>query len=129
MEHLVNGILMDRQFMIEVLILDANKINDKQAILLAETLLVTSNKSLRVLSLGQNLITDFGVKIFSEMLDINSTSIRELRLHWNHITAKGGQSLAEALRTNRHLKILNLGWNSCGLGVGYTPGQIGKIWN
>jgi Ran GTPase-activating protein (RanGAP) involved in mRNA processing and transport len=91
--------------------------------------LVSGNKSLRVLSLGWNLITDHGIKAFSEIFDINVTNIRELRLNWNHITGKGGKDLADSLRTNRHLRFLNLAWNSCGSGHGMQPGQLGKAWS
>ena len=51
-EQLVNGVISDRKFLIETLILDQNRINDKQALILFESLLVTSNRSIRVLSLG-----------------------------------------------------------------------------
>ena len=92
-------------------------ITDKHLGLLTEALVVGSNRSLKVLSLSQNMISDNGMRSLAEMLDINATNIRELRLNWNKITAKGGIAIAEALRTNRHLKVLFMGWNTCGVGT------------
>ena len=70
-----------------------------------------------MLSLGRNLISDQGVKQFSEIFDINVTNLRELKLNWNNISAKGGIYLADSLRNNRHLRFLDIGWNHCGIGV------------
>ena len=49
----LSGIIKDRRYLgIEILILDDNRINDAQATMLFEALIITSYKTLRVLSLG-----------------------------------------------------------------------------
>jgi hypothetical protein len=53
----------------------------------------------------------------SEIFDFNITNLRELRLNWNNISAKGGIYLADSLRNNRHLRFLDIGWNHCGIGA------------
>jgi Ran GTPase-activating protein (RanGAP) involved in mRNA processing and transport len=90
-------------------------------------LLVTGNKVLRVLSLGDNLITDVGCTDISEMLESNSTNLKELKLNWNNIMMRGGITIAHALRHNNHLKVLDLSWNSIGSG-GNTPTEVGLAW-
>lgn len=79
--------LKDRNYKINVLKLDSNKITDHCVNIICESLIITSNKHLKVLSLGENLITDAGCIHFAEMLDINSTNLKELRLNWNSIKA------------------------------------------
>jgi hypothetical protein len=49
-----------------------------------------------------------------EMLETNCSFIRELRLSWNFISGKGGNSIAEGLRFNKQLRVLYIGWNSLG---------------
>lgn len=73
MEYLISNVISDRRFTIETLILDSNKITDRQSITLSEALIFTSNRTIRILSLQQNNIGDLGVKAFSEMLEINAT--------------------------------------------------------
>ena len=90
-------------------------------------MLVTGNKVLRVLSLGDNLITDVGCTDISEMLESNSTNLKELKLNWNNIMMRGGITIAHALRHNNHLKVLDLSWNSIGSG-GNTPTEVGSAW-
>jgi hypothetical protein len=34
------------------------------------------------------------------MLEINSTALKEIKLNWNNIKAKGAVMLAQALRSN-----------------------------
>ena len=95
--------------------------------MISEALLVTGNKTLRVLSLGENYITDTGCAHLAEMLESNATNLKELRLNWNNIMAKGGIFLAAALRHNNWLKILDLSWNSIGSG-GSNPTEVGTAW-
>jgi Leucine Rich repeat len=57
-QQIVDGIILDRRFRVEVLNLDSNRITDKQLAVLADALMYSSNRTLRVLSLAQNLISD-----------------------------------------------------------------------
>ena len=61
------------------------------------------------------------------MLDLNMAALKELRLHWNQIMARGGIMLAKALNVNTKLRVLDLSWNSCGSG-GVTPTEVGTVW-
>ena len=89
--------------------------------------MVSSYKSLRVLSLRENLITDLGIKAIAEMLEINTTNLKELRLGWNNILGIGGKMIAEALRSNTFLRVLDLSWNSIGSN-GLSQTDIGNTW-
>ena len=64
----------------------------------------------------------------ADIFDINATNIRELKLGWNKITARGGNAIADSMRTNRHLRFLDLSWNACGHGANVLPEQVGKTW-
>ncbi len=77
--------------------------------------------------MGENLISDVGVEAIAEMLDVNSTGLKELRLNWNNILAKGGFLLASALQTNDVLRVLDLSWNSIGSGAA-SLGEVGIKW-
>eukprot|EP00347_Sterkiella_histriomuscorum_P020671 403336916 len=123
----LNEVLHDRQLKIQVLNLNKNKISDIHVNVICEALMVTSNKSLRVLSLNENLITDFGCESISEMLDVNSTNLKELKLNWNHIQAQGGIKIANSLKSNNQLRVLDLGWNSIGSGGKYKS-EVGTVW-
>ena len=122
-EHLAT-IIKDRRYHIEKLILDSNKLGDAHVQVLAEALMISSYKPLKVLSLGENQIGDVGIEAIAEMLDVNSTGLKELRLLWNNITSKGGNKLADSLKSNSQLRVLDLSWNA--LGSGSSPGEVGN---
>lgn len=89
--------------------------------------MITGNKTLRVLSLSKNLITDEGCKAVAEMLEVNSTYLKELKLNWNSIHSAGGILIAQSLKQNNQLKVLDLGWNSLGM-YGKSEGEVGLAW-
>ena len=129
MDLIVNGWLNNRKFAIEVLILDSNYLTDKHIFALSDALLQTGNQTLKILSLAQNQITDVGLAGLTELIDMSNTKVRELRLNWNKITAKGGLMLAQALHNNKHIKSLNLGWNNIGVVTKkMEKSQIGRGW-
>lgn len=70
------------------------------------------NKSLRVLNLSKNLLTDRVCGELKNILDL--CKINELYLHWNRIYAKGGIDIFEGLKSNSDLKVLDLSFNSLG---------------
>lgn len=107
-------LLKDKRYEIEELNLDCNKISDIQVAILSECLMTNGNRVLRTLSLGENSITDSGATSLAEMLECNSTGLKELKLCWNKIQAKGSILIAEALKCNSQLKVLDLSWNSSG---------------
>lgn len=77
-----------------------------------------------MLSLSQNQFGDIGGMAIAELIEVNATYIREIRLNWNCITGKGGNGIAEALRHNNQLRVLFLAWNSIGQGL-----HVGKAWS
>ncbi len=98
--ELLCDILRDRKYSIEVLKIDSNKINDHHTFMICDCLLMMSNKTLKVLNMGHNLITDNGALQIAEMLEVNSTNLKELRICWNQIKARGGSMIAHALSVN-----------------------------
>ena len=83
------------------------------------------NSSLTKLNLSKNQITDSGVKHLAWLFKECNSNITELYLGWNKITGPGASSVAEILRLNPNLKVMDLCWN--GLGQGHRqPGTVGK---
>lgn len=46
--------------------------------------------------------------------DRRNTSLKDVDLSWNRVTAKGGCTLAESITFNKTLTVLDLGWNGIG---------------
>ena len=97
---------------IENLNLEDNKLGDYAILKLLEG--ISRNKSLRILNLSKNYITD---RVCGELKNIlDSNEIEELYLHWNLIKAQGGKDIFEGLKSNESLKVLDLSYNSLGKG-------------
>jgi hypothetical protein len=47
-------------------------------------------------------------------MDLNGSQLKVLVLHWNKIGVQGGLRIAQVLKRNEHLKILDLSWNQMG---------------
>jgi hypothetical protein len=47
-----------------------------------------------------------------------------LNLHWNKIKFRGGNKIAESLKTNETLRVLDLSWNLMGK---WNPTFVGRI--
>lgn len=95
---------------IEVLNLEDNKLGDEAVFELLNGLQMS--KSLRVLNLSKNLLTD---RVCGELKNIlYRCSIYELYLHWNRINAKGGIEIFQSLKSNETLKVLDISYNSLG---------------
>lgn len=75
----------------------------------------------------------------AELFAEGTTKLKELGLKWNKLTAVSGNRIADSLRENRQMKVLDLSWNS----IGVRPkakrqngkviqtmlqGEIGKSW-
>lgn len=43
---------------------------------------------------------------------INKTRLKELYLHWNHISTQGANLIYYSLIDNESLKVLDLSWNN-----------------
>jgi Ran GTPase-activating protein (RanGAP) involved in mRNA processing and transport len=55
-----------------------------------------------------------GALKLAEFLDYNGNTLKVLVLHWNKIGSQGGLRIAQVLKKNEHLKILDLSWNQMG---------------
>ena len=55
-----------------------------------------------------------GASKLAEFLDFNGNTLKVLVLHWNKIGCQGGLRIAQVLKRNDHLKILDLSWNQLG---------------
>jgi Ran GTPase-activating protein (RanGAP) involved in mRNA processing and transport len=91
------------------LYLTSNKIKFDGAWILAEAL--DNNKTLRDLSLWNNLICDIGVTCLASKLLNNNNTLKILNLGKNRITDVGAGELAEMLKQNQTLTELYLGEN------------------
>ena len=69
---------------------------------------------LQEISLAGNFITDMGAESIADFLDYASQRLKVLVLHWNKITYKGGLKIANVLKLNQTLKVLDLSWNTLG---------------
>ena len=89
--------------------LSNNHITDKRVqILLTEA--VTINKTLKILELPHNAISDDGISRLTEFLIYNKT-LHELNLSGNNITDQGAKKLSEAVQVNKTLQELNVSKN------------------
>ncbi|XP_072132926.1 NACHT, LRR and PYD domains-containing protein 3-like [Mobula birostris] len=73
---------------------------------------LSTNPSLTELDLSGNALGDSGVKLVSAALRNPECKIQKLELYNIGVTDSGAEDLASALRTNRSLTGLNLGYNS-----------------
>lgn len=66
---------------------------------------------LQELSLAKNDLTDLSGEKVAAFLEYPGTTLKIFNMHWNKVKSRGGMLIAEALRKNDHLKILDLSWN------------------
>lgn len=91
--------------------LEANKLGDSAVGLLCDGIAV--NRSLKILNLSRNFLTNFCTEKLGGFLDQNN-SLKQLFLYWNQIQGQGGNNILKGLSGNSSLKILDLAWNSLG---------------
>jgi len=72
--------------------------------------LLRTNKTLQVLVIGKNKLSDIGTTTISKALKINNT-LKELDLVQNDIGYEGAQSISQALKVNSTLTLLHLALN------------------
>lgn len=84
----------------QVLKLDSNRIPDAYVEVLCGSMMNFNNKSLRVLSLCGNLITDTGAAHIAELIEANFANLKEIKLSWNNIKARGAVLIGNALGVN-----------------------------
>jgi len=76
--------------------------------------LLHKNKNIQVIDLRFNQIADLGAQALSEMLQIQSTKLKTLILHYNAITQKGAFHIAQGLKLNTSLEELDISHNKIG---------------
>lgn len=92
--------------------MEDNKLGDYAILTLLQG--VENNKSLRVLNLSKNFISDRVCGSLQSILDSNE--LKELYLHWNLIRGVGGAQIFAGLKSNDQLKVLDLSYNILGKG-------------
>lgn len=77
--------------------------------------MIESNKSIRILNISKNYVTDYLADSFREVMTKNHY-INELYLYWNNLKAKGAKVIFESIieSDNETLKVLDLSWNNIG---------------
>lgn len=104
---------------------------------------IQSNQTLKVrkLYLNQNDLTDkTGLRI-AQILGDQNIDLKEVGLKGNKLTAVSGNQIAEALKDNVTLKVLDLSWNKIGMKPqnrldpktrkpikGMSAGDVGRAW-
>lgn len=94
--------------------LSNQQLTDTQVMLLFEHLLANNNDPITHLILDNNLITDEGVQTIANFLKKQNTRLKVLSLAENTISDKGIGHIAEALKENTCLEVLNLDFNKIG---------------
>ena len=116
-KELANRFESDK-FHLQDLNLAQNGINDNQIETLCIGLESIPNTSLTKLNLSKNQITDSGIKHIAWLFDKcdGISNIAELYLGWNKISGPGAASVAQIMRQNPKLKVMDLCWNGLGQG-------------
>ena len=107
MKVIVEQILVEKQ--ITRLWLDSNQFTPLGASILATAL--SFNIYLERLYLNDNFISDIGLKYLSKALSNSNKTLKILDLQKNQITDLGIEHLSEIIRKNSTLKSLSLDWN------------------
>lgn len=79
---------------------------------------------IKELSLANNHITDVGCEKIAIFIEFSGSAIKSLSLHWNKIKSRGGILIAESLKKNETLKVLDLSWNLIGKWYLTNLGQV-----
>ncbi|XDV15849.1 hypothetical protein PO909_015820 [Leuciscus waleckii] len=109
---LLSDELKDPHCQLEKLELGDCKITDEGCAALTSAL--RSNSHLRELDLTLNIIGDKGLKLLSDELKDPHCKLEKLKLWGCEITDEGCAALTSALRSNSHLRELDLTWNIIG---------------
>lgn len=104
----VNSAMAQPHVSVQNLIFEGNKMKDKNCIALCQTLYLS--KTLKVLNLNKNELTDASCDLLGKLIDICG-SLHSLFLHYNKIMGKGATILAQNLSTNSTLRVLDLSHN------------------
>lgn len=94
---------------IKILRLEGCGLGKKEVEMLCQAL--TSNVSVRELSLAKNQLGEATGVCLGEMIQYNS-GIRRLDLHWNKLKPPGALRLMEGFKLNDGLREVDLSWNS-----------------
>jgi Ran GTPase-activating protein (RanGAP) involved in mRNA processing and transport len=110
MEIVTKSAIVDKQCI--NLFLSSNEITSEGVSIIASVL--DNNKTLGVLWLPNNHVSDKGVYSLTRILSLDTSIIRSLSLANNGITNEGAQYIAEILKKNTSLTLLRLDNNDIG---------------
>ena len=111
-EALSNNVLDDVRFLLDTLILDDCGLGNEGAQYICTSL--GSNVSVKFLDISRNKIGLLGAPYVKKMMVDNKT-MTILFMHWNPLTPRGGQLIAQALAVNDQLQVLDLSF--CAMGA------------
>ncbi|CAD8076292.1 unnamed protein product [Paramecium sonneborni] len=103
--------ISSRNYNIQHLNLEGNNLKDLAVLTILKTL--NDSKSIRVLKLSKNQITDIPMEALGQLLKKNN-SLQEVYLHFNLIKNPGGLTIMKGLIKNQFLKVLDLSFNKLG---------------
>lgn len=126
---------------IQDIYLNRCNLNDENVIKIINAIQSNQNLKIRKLYFNHNDLSDkTGVKL-TELLKHENTCLKELGLKRNRLTATSGNLIAEALKNNTSLRVLDISWNSLGvkpnnkidpktrkLIPGMSAGDVGRAW-
>jgi len=118
-KHIIGG-----RFILQGLNLSQNYITDQQVHSICSALGTKNNHTLKKLKLSKNLLTVKAAKSIRDLFINSSTKLCELDLSWNNIWAKGGAAIAQILKEDLSLRVVDLSWNCIGRGL--QQGEVGE---
>ena len=101
---------MDKNFSLQTLYLNHCDLQDEDGINLFKSL----NPNMKKLYLNKNNLTKKFAFELAEIFDYSDNKLTEIGLKWNKINGEGGCTIAQVLKTNKSIKLVDLSWNQIG---------------
>ncbi|KAL4497331.1 hypothetical protein ABPG72_011266 [Tetrahymena utriculariae] len=121
--HLAPALQQKKYIYLSDVNLENTNLQDEGAQLIIQSLINSTN--VQVLNLSRNSITDAVTPVLKQFLEA-SDSLSELYMHWNKLTSIAGCQIADALKLNNNLMVLDLSFNGLGSHFGLNSKMCGK---
>ncbi|CDW85738.1 UNKNOWN [Stylonychia lemnae] len=122
---LIQKVILSSNCKLEILNLENNNIGDRGIRYLCEAL-CQSTDNLVKLNISKNELTDQSINFIAKLIT-DSSSLRELKMHWNKLGSNKLPTLIDALSKNKRLKVLDISWNALGSYERSDTFQVGEI--